>query len=244
MPGGLLAERVRRDIEVVANGGLDLETFLSETLLSLQRAVPFTTVCFGTVDPSTRLLTGTRKYGDLAGRDERDHEWGLIEYGGTEATAFTQMADAGIRAAGVHHSTSGHLDDSMRVRELIRPAFGYGDELRALCVDRGHLWGAAALFRSSDDRPFSAEEIAFLASLSAALGAGVRGGLLASLAATAPFDSPVGPAVMIIGQDDTVVQVNSGADRWARRTGSRRHRHTTDRGDRLAGGCRTPLRER
>jgi hypothetical protein len=53
MPSGLLAERVRRDIEVVARGGLDLDTFLSETLLSLRRAVPFEAVCFGTVDPTS-----------------------------------------------------------------------------------------------------------------------------------------------------------------------------------------------
>ncbi len=214
MSSGLLAERVRRDIEVVAHGGLDLDTFLSEALLSLQRAVPFVGACFGTVDPATRLLTGTRKYGDLAGRDERDHDWGLLEYGRNEATAFTQMADEGIRAAGVHHSTSGHLDHSPRLRELIRPAFGYGDELRTLCLDREHMWGAAALFRSTDERPFDADEIAFLASLATYMGAGVRGGLLASLAATAPLDSPVGPAVMIIGEGDTIVQMNSGAGRW------------------------------
>ncbi|MFT3886759.1 MAG: helix-turn-helix transcriptional regulator [Arachnia sp.] len=214
MPSGLLAERVRRDIEVVAHGGLDLDTFLSETLLSLARAVPFVGACFSTVDPSTRLLTSTRKYGDLAGRDECDHAWGLIEYGRSEATAYTQLADAGIRAAGVHDFTAGHTDESPRIRELMRPSFGYADELRTLCVDRDHLWGAAALFRSSDERPFSPDEVAFLASLAPAMGVGVRGGLLASLAATSPVDSPVGPGVMIVGQDDTVVQVNPGADRW------------------------------
>ncbi|MBK7821108.1 MAG: helix-turn-helix transcriptional regulator [Tessaracoccus sp.] len=214
MPNGLLAERVRRDVEVVAHAGLDLDDFLSEALLSIQRAVPFVGVCFGSVDPATRLLTGTRKFGDLAGRDERDHEWGLLEYGGCEVTAFTQMVDAGIKAAGVHQVTSGHTDDSPRVRELIRPAFGYGDELRALCLDQGHLWGATALFRSTDDRPFDADEVAFLAALSCIMGAGVRGGLLASLSASAPLASPVGPGVMIVGDDDTVVQVNPGAMRW------------------------------
>ena len=214
MPSGLLAERVRRDVEVVAHGGLDLDTFLTEALPSVRRAVPFEAVCFGTVDPSTRLLTGTRKYGSLLGRDERDHEWGLIEYGGRETTTFTEIADAGLRAAGVHQATAGRPEESTRLRELIRPAYGYGDELRALYYDREHLWGEAAYFRSSDDRPFDAEEIAFLASLTTIMGVGVRAGLLASLASTAPCDSPLGPAVMIIGADDTIVQVNIGADRW------------------------------
>lgn len=214
MPRGLLAERVRRDVEVVAHAGLDLDDFLSEALLSIQRAVPFVGVCFGTVDPATRILTGTRKFGDLAGRDERDHEWGLLEYGAPEITTFTQMADAGTSAAGVDQVTEGHPEESQRIRELIRPAYGYGDEVRTLCVDQGHLWGAAALFRSTDDRPFDAGEVDFLASLSSVLGAGVRGGLLASLAASAPIDSPMGPGVMIVGEDDTIVQVNPGADRW------------------------------
>ncbi len=209
-----MAERVRRDIEVVAHAGLDLDAFLGEALASLQRAVPFAGACFSTVDPSTRLLTGTRKFGDLTGRDERDHQWGLIEYGASEDTAFMRMADDGTRAAGVHESTAGHPEESPRVRELMRPAFGYGDEARALCVDQGHLWGATALFRSTDERPFASEEIAFLASLSLVLGAGVRGGLLASLSASAPIESPVGPGVMIVGQDDEIVQLNPGADRW------------------------------
>lgn len=214
MPSGLLAERVRRDIEVVAHGGLDLDTFLNEALLSLRRAVPFEAVCFGTVDPTTRLLTSTRKYGSLRGQDDRDHDWGLIEYGGRETTTFTEMADSGLRAAGVHQTTSGRLEESTRLRELIQPEYGYGDELRALCYDRGHLWGEAAYFRSSDDRPFSADEVTFLASLTTVMGVGVRAGLLASLASMAPLDSPQGPAVMIMGADDTIVQVNSGAGRW------------------------------
>lgn len=153
MPSGLLAERVRRDVEVVAHGGLDLDTFLTEALPSVRRAVPFEAVCFGTVDPSTRLLTGTRKYGSLLGHDERDHEWGLIEYGGRETTTFTEIADAGLRAAGVHQATAGRPEESTRLRELIRPAYGYGDELRALYYDREHLWGEAAYFRSSTTGP-------------------------------------------------------------------------------------------
>ena len=209
-----MVERVRRDLEVVASGGLDLDTFLVESLASLQRVVPFDAACLGTVDPSTRLLTSTRKYGDLYGRDERDHDWGLIEYGISEDTAFTSLHDAGIRAVGVHQATAGRVESSTRVSELIKPYYGYGDELRGLFLDRDHLWGAVALFRATDDQPFRTDEIDFLSSLAEVLGRGVRAGLLASLAVSAPVDSPTGPAVMIIGDDDTVVQVNVGAGRW------------------------------
>ncbi|HEU5486143.1 MAG TPA: helix-turn-helix transcriptional regulator [Microlunatus sp.] len=214
MSGALLVERVRRDLEVVAHGGLDLDTYLVESLTSLQRVVPFEAACLATVDPSTRLLTSTRKYGDLHGRDERDHDWGLIEYGVSESTAFTQLHDAGLRSAGVHQVTAGRVETSVRVGELIRPHYGYGDELRGLFLDRDHLWGALAIFRSTDDPPFDADEVEFLGSLAEVLGHGVRTGLLASLAVSAPVNSPAGPAVMIVGDDDTVVQVNAGAERW------------------------------
>jgi len=94
----LTAERVRRDVEVVARAGLDIDSFLGEAVESLQRAVPHVAACLATVDPSTELLTGTRKYGDLQGRDSHDHEWGLIEYGTIEETTFTELSRAGIRA--------------------------------------------------------------------------------------------------------------------------------------------------
>ena len=208
-------QRVRRDLEVVAAGGLDLDTYLDESLDSLRRVLPFTGACFATVDPSTRLLTGTRKYGDLYGRDARDHEWGLIEYGGEDHSAFTDLYEQGIFALGMQNSTDGHAESSsLRVRELIGPYFGYGDELRGLFVDRDHLWGAIALFRGQDERPFDADEVSFMESLATVFGRGVRAGLLASLAAAQSDASPSGPAVVIVGDDDSVVQMNAGAERW------------------------------
>ena len=54
---------------------------MAEVAESVQRAVPHVATCMGTLDPATNLLTSTFKYGDLSGRDEQDHLWGLIEYG-------------------------------------------------------------------------------------------------------------------------------------------------------------------
>lgn len=59
----LATERVRRDVEVLARAGLDLDTFVAETLTSLRRALPFDAVCVGPLDPGTGLLTGTFKFG-------------------------------------------------------------------------------------------------------------------------------------------------------------------------------------
>ena len=87
-----MTQRVLRDVDVIARAGLDLETFLDETMTSLARAVPHVGACVASVDPATLLLTGTWKFGDLKGRDDHDDEWGLREYGTEDATSFRDLA--------------------------------------------------------------------------------------------------------------------------------------------------------
>ena len=210
MARGLTAERVRKDVEVVARAGLDIDTFLVEAVESLQRAVPHVAACLATVDPSTELLTGTRKYGDLHGKDDHDHEWGFIEYGTVEETAFLEMSRTGTNAAGVH-ATHGDTERSHRMSAFMKPHFGYGDELRVLFRDGGQVWGGAALFREPGGRPFEPDEIDFAGSLSAFFAAGVRTGLLARMA-TAPPPPSAGPTVIIVGADDEIKQTSMGAE--------------------------------
>ncbi len=212
MGRGLAAERVRRDVEVLARAGLALPEFVTEAMASLNRAVPFDSVCVGTMDPSTGLLTGTIKLGSLANVDEHDHEWGLIEYGLSEPTAFTSMAARGVAAAGVHAGTVGDPALSVRVEEFMKPHFGFSDELRTLCLDdRGRAWGGIALFRLEGDAGFDHDEIAYLGSLSGSLALGLRSGLLASLAATA--DATLhGPIVLIIDGANQVTRASLGAE--------------------------------
>ena len=212
MAAGLIAERVRRDIEVVARAGLDMDTFLEEAVASLVRAVPFVAACLATVDPSTRLLTAARKYGDLLGRNDHDHEWGLIEYGEVEPTAFTEMADQDLVSAGVHALTSGNVEESARMARFMTPHFGYTDELRTILRDRGQVWGGIALFRDPDTGPFGQEEIDFLGSLAGVFAQGMRSGMLATLAACQVPAASTGPAVLIVGGDNRILQTSLGAE--------------------------------
>lgn len=221
MTRALTAERVRRDVEVVARAGLDIDTFLAEAVESVQRAVPHVGACLATVDPSTELLTSTRKFGDLQGRDEHDHEWGSIEYGNVEETAFLEMSRTGLAAAGVH-ATHGDPERSHRMSAFMKPHFGYGDELRVLFRDGGQVWGGAALFREPDSRPFEPDEVAFAGSLSAVFAAGMRTGLLARTA-TAPPGPSTGPTVLIIGADDEIRQTSMGAEERLRELESPTH---------------------
>ncbi|UMG91930.1 hypothetical protein [Nocardioides sp. TF02-7] len=147
MPRGLTAARVRQDVDVVARAGLDLDTFLEEATESLARAVPWVGACIATHDPSTHLLTSARKYGDLRDKNSHDHEFGLIEYGTWEPTAFTELARAESPAAGVHLVTGGDVERSGRMSRFMKPNFAFADEARLAFRDGRQVWGAMALFR-------------------------------------------------------------------------------------------------
>ncbi len=211
MVTGLLRERVRRDVEVVAHAGLDVETFAEEAIASLGRALPFDGACLATTDPGTRLLTGARKYGGLAGRNEHDQEFGLVEYGQADPTSFTTLADEGVTAVGVHLQTGGDVDRSPRMERFMVPHFGFHDELRMVFADeRGMLWGGLALFRDGGEA-FSADDVTFASHLTGAFAQGMRAGLLASYAATSHAVAS-GPAVLIVDARDRVVQTSLGAE--------------------------------
>lgn len=211
MTSALTLERVRRDVEVVARAGLDLDSFLAESVESLGRAVPWASACMATHDPGTHLLTSARKYGALRDVDSHDHQWGLIEYGDPEPSSFTELAHAASPAVGMHRSTEGDVQRSSRMREFVVPNFDFGDEARLVFRDGGALWGGLALFRDADDRPFGDAEVAFLATLSGDLARGVRAGMLARLVGGPPV-APSGPAVLIVGPDDEFVQMSQGAE--------------------------------
>lgn len=164
-----------------------------------------------TVDPSTLLLTSTRKFGDLRGRDEHDHEWGLLEYGSVEASAFVEMAHRGELAMGVSDSPRQGGAPSRRVSEFMVPHYGYRHEMRVLFRDRGQVWGAMAIFRADARDAFDEGEIALLADLSASLSVGVRVGLLTGIA---PLDAvaPRGPGVVIVDGQNRIQQVSAGTE--------------------------------
>jgi DNA-binding CsgD family transcriptional regulator len=209
---GLTAERVRGDVEVLARAGLELEAFLAEATESVARAVPWVAACLATHDPGTHMLTSARKYGHLREVNSHDHEFGLVEYGGIEPTAFTELAVAPVPAAGVHLLHDGEVGRSTRMDTFMRPNFGFGDEARLVFREGGQAWGAMALFRGPDDAPFASGDIEFLASLSAQFARGVRAGMLTRLADAAPAAESAGPAVVIVGADDRVVQMSAGAE--------------------------------
>src|ERR671932_2727873 len=157
----LTLQRVRRDIEVLAHAGLDTATFLGEVYESLQRAVPSTAACVATVDPATELATGAFKFGELAGRDDSDELWALLEYGDVEPTSYVELSRSGVAAVGMHVLTSGEVQRSRRVRELVQSTLGCTDELRVLASAEGRLWGAVPMFRYEPRVTYDTEDLGF-----------------------------------------------------------------------------------
>lgn len=211
MGSSLTRDRVRSDIDVLSRAGLDIATFAEEMMGSLQRAVPHVAACVGTMDPATRVLTGTLKFGDLYGRDEKDDEWGFVEYGLDDPTAFRALADRDVPALGVAVEAGGDRSVNPRMRDLIRPYYGYDDELRLAGRDGTRLWGGLAIFRGADDAPFTPDEVAYVATLSASYAAGLRAGLLVRLAGHADRGLDRGPAVAIVDADNRIRQLSVGA---------------------------------
>lgn len=203
----LTGQRVLRDVDVVARAGLDLETFLTESLASIDRAIPHVAACFGTIDPSTLMLTGTIKFGNLRGRDQYDHEFGLIEYGECEATSFTELAHRAVPAAAVR----AQCPNSHRLNNFMGPRYDYADEARVILRDRGQVWAAMALFRAKDAPQFDAEDVGLLSGLSESMSLGVRSALLSRLSQV-PTDAAIGPTVVIVGADNQIRQVSDGAE--------------------------------
>jgi DNA-binding CsgD family transcriptional regulator len=207
----LTAERVRRDIEVIARAGLDTDHFLAEAVSSLERAVPHVGACVAHLDPSTRLNTAAHKFGDLVGRDEHDAQWGLLEFATHNPVAMVELAARAIPAVAVQQWNRAEEQPTSRIDDFMRPNFGYGDELRTVFRDGDQVWGGVSLFRGVSDEPFDAADVALMSMLSSAFALGMRTGLLAGFMSSAPV-AATGPAVLVVGADDTIRQMSAGAE--------------------------------
>ena len=206
---GLTAQRVLRDVDVIARAGLETGEFLEEALASVTRAVPHVAACVANLDPSTHLNTGAHKFGDLRDRDGHDREWGLLEFQSGDPLSIAELARCDDGAVGVQSWNTEAQVPTTRLEAFMLPHFGYADELRVVLRERGEVWGGLSLFRGAGEPAFDADEVALMSALSSLLALGMRTGLLARLMSTTAV--PAGPAVIVVGADNTIRQVSAGA---------------------------------
>lgn len=207
-----MIERARSGVEALARRGADTATFAADLAEHVRSVVPHSAACVVTLDPATGLLTGTYKFGALAGQHDLDGQWAEIEYGSDDPTRLSALARWEVPACATSHLPGGAWE-SERMRRLIGPV-GYVDELRMVARSNGRSWGGMNLFRDADARPFSEDEVLALAAASDAVAEGIRSGLVARSAVTVDQDpASRGPLVLIVDQRSNLQRVSAGADR-------------------------------
>lgn len=189
--------------------GHDIAEFARRLTDLLPSVVPHSAACVVTVDPATGWLTGSYKFGRLAGEHADDDQWARIEYCSDDPTRMSLVMRAELPAIATSHLVGGSRD-SIRMRELVGPA-GYGDELRMVARTEGVAWGMVNLFRDHDEPPFHIDEVSEMATLSTAVAAGLRSGLMTRRASSID-DSRSGPAVLIVGHDSVPKQIGLGTE--------------------------------
>ena len=153
----------------------------------LQRAVPGEGTCLLTLDPATLLPTGEVVHDGLP--PDAMPRLAEIEQREPDFNKITALARRSSPAASLSDATEGHLEASVRQRELRRPN-GFADELRVALRDDTGTWGAFTVLRERGSPHFTDAEVNFVASLSPVLAEGVRRALLTSAATASPDGEP------------------------------------------------------
>lgn len=195
-------ERGRHELVRLAHSGLERRELLWRAAEVLAAAVPFDGGCWHTHDPATLLITSHQTNLDGSGFAPILRN----EYLQPDVNKFAELARRKRPAA-----VLGGAADSARLRELYRPR-GWGCELRATFGAADATWGSVMLLRETGRPDFTANEAAFLGSLSRHLAHGLRGALLASAARSE--DGEDVPGLVLLDAHDEPEQVTPAAARW------------------------------
>jgi DNA-binding CsgD family transcriptional regulator len=194
-------ERARRELERLAQLGLDRELLFQQAADALRRVVPFDGGCWHTVDPATLLITS--HWTNLSGDG-----FPMIvanEYGQDDVGKFASLAGSPVPAAAL----SGE-----RVRASSRfvayRARGWGSELRATLDSEGETWGAVMLLRGRDLPAFTDAEARAVASLGSRLAQGLR----SSLARTASGGGAPETGLIVLNGHDGIESSTPAAAEW------------------------------
>lgn len=206
-------DRIHRVVDrtrALARRGFDTATFAARLVSQLAVEIPHSAACVLTTDPASGLLTGTHKFGGLVDHAGLDGPWAELEYGADDPTALDRLSHQAVPAMATSLLPGG-ADDSIRIRELLRPA-GYGDEIRLVARHGGVTWGGVNLFRAVGERPFDPDDVALLARISDPIASGLRAGLMVAAVRRGDAGATTLPAVIVVGPGGLVEQISRGAD--------------------------------
>lgn len=199
MKGRAVNRRVLGQVRELTAAGLALPVLFGELHVLLRDVLGFDAGCWHECDPVTGALTSTVADGlDPAGATLAFH----LELWSDDTTTFTGIRRAGRLVDTVARATGGAPARSVRYRDLLSD-FGFTDELRMTFDLRGGYWGAAALMRTGGR--FSAEAVRLAEQITRYVS---RALLLQAMPESA---EPPGPAVIVLGQNTTLVAATSEA---------------------------------
>ncbi|MDH6283029.1 LuxR C-terminal-related transcriptional regulator [Prescottella agglutinans] len=203
------AGSARDRVSALSRAGLPWAEFGERALAVLTKAVPFDSACFGTVDPTTTLVTGSVKSGL---EEPCEAEFARHEYIEDDVSLFADLARRNVDVSVLHEETGGDPRRSSRFRDLFEPTFGLGHEMRVMLRTGGAVWGALAIYRRTGASGFSPAEAEFLGGLAGQLAVGVRAGLIAdALPGHEIADAEAGPAVLTFDHHNALSQATLAA---------------------------------
>jgi DNA-binding CsgD family transcriptional regulator len=201
--------RVRGEIIELAHAGLGMQEFAKRAARVVARAVPFDGVAVVMCDPATALPTDKWLENSVTGSDgARLADIELLE---PDVNKISDLANSTRPAAAMSAATDGHLERSVRYRELLRPR-GFGDELRVACVRGARAWGVIVLHRELGRPDFDATEVELLAALSSGFAEAFQRANLAPFETADRSESE--PGLLVLDDEDRIEMVNDAAAGW------------------------------
>ncbi len=200
--------RARGEIVALCHAGLDSITLRRRVLKVLQRVVPIDAAWWATVDPATLLFTSAVR------EDMPEKTTPLFvqnEFLQTDSNKFTDLARAEVPVRSLSEATRGDLSKSQRYQEILAP-LGLADELRAVLKVGSRCWSFLCLHREVSQVYFSKDEAVFLRELGPHLAEGMRTSFL--LAAAEASDADVGPGLILISDDFSMIGMTPAAEQW------------------------------
>jgi DNA-binding CsgD family transcriptional regulator len=134
------------------------------------------------------------------------------EYAQRDVAKHDELARAEWPLRLLSQATGGELTRSPRYRGLVQPA-GIEHELRGAVRTGGATWGFLHLFRRSDRRDFSADEVAVVERFLRTIAPVLRDALVGERVAPAPAPGP--PALILLDERNRLVEGTVGGHGWA-----------------------------
>jgi DNA-binding CsgD family transcriptional regulator len=183
--------------------------FGNEALRRLRKLLTIDAAFFATVDPATLLFTSAMAESPLAAATQLFLE---NEFGHDDVNKFADLAHSSDSVNSLDHATHGERTASDRYRDVMKP-LGLGDELRVALMSGGYCWGVLCLHREDSSLGFEQHELDLLRRLAPRVAEGLRRSL-AIFATTSSPPTIEGPGIIILGDDLSIVSINSQAERW------------------------------